>query len=226
MAGPRAPRRASFPAPALVLVTDSSRRPPHVDTGGEAWLDDVVREAVLGGVNVVQLREKSLPHGELIALGLHVRDAIAGRALLFVNGDIEAALALGADGVHLPEDGPDIAAVRARAGEALLISRAVHSAGAAARAEASGADIAQFGTVFETASKPGASAAGLDALREVCAAVRIPVVAIGGIAAGNAASVLHAGAAGIAVIGAIFDASGPRAAAASLREAIDGASAT
>lgn len=206
-----------FPRPALVLVTDSAR------LRGRA-LEDVVREAVLGGVGVVQLRGKAMPPAALVALGERVRGAIAGRALFFVNGDVDAAVALVADGVHLPEDGPVIADVRARVGRGVLISRAVHSVDAAVRAERDGADSVQLGTVFETASKPGRAAIGIEGVRAVCAAVQVPVIAIGGITAANAGAVLCAGAAGIAVIGAIFDADDPRAATAALRAAVASAS--
>ena len=206
-----------FPRPSLLLVTDSARLRRRA-------LEDVVREAVLGGANVVQLREKTMPHDALVALGARVRDAIAGRALFFVNGDIDAAVALGADGVHLPEDGPAIADVRARVGGTVLISRAAHSIADALQAERDGADIVQLGTAFETASKPGRAPMGVDGVRAVCAALRLPVVAIGGITAQNAGDVLRAGATGVAVIGAIFHAEDPRAAAAALRAAIDAAS--
>ena len=211
--------RPALPHPAIVLVTDSRRRQGH-EQQGEEWIDDVVREAVLGGVNIVQLREKHLQRGELVARGLHVRDAIAGRALFFVNGDAEAAVALTADGVHLPEDGPRIADIRARIGDRMMISRAVHSIEAAAAAEREGADILQLGAVFETTSKPGVTPLGIDGLREVCARVSVPVIAIGGITAGNAADVIRSGASGIAVIGAIFDAGDPRTAARDLRAAV------
>ena len=205
------------PRPALILVTDSAR------LRGRA-LEDVVREAVLGGADVVQLREKAMPHEALIALGAWLRAAIAGRALFFVNGDIDAAIALNADGVHLPEDGPAIADVRSRVGGRALISRAVHSVEAALQAERDGADIVQLGTAFATASKPGRAPLGIDGVRAVCAAVRVPVIAIGGITAANAGDVLRAGAVGVAVIGTIFDAGDPSAAAAELRAAIGAAS--
>jgi thiamine-phosphate pyrophosphorylase len=218
----REQRRAALHFPALELVTDTSRR-PKTETAGEAWLDDIVRDAVLGGVSIVQLREKHLSDGDLIALGLHVRDAIAGRALFFVNGNVDVALALDADGIHLPEDGPAIGAVRDRIERGMLISRAVHSVDAAVRAERAGADLLQAGTVFETASKPGATALGIDGLSEICSAVSVPVIAIGGINALTAAEALRAGAKGVAVISAIADAQQPREAASSLRRAIDAA---
>jgi thiamine-phosphate pyrophosphorylase len=215
-------RRSRIPAPALVLVTDTARR-PKLEATGEAWLDDVVREAVLGGVNIVQLREKHLSTGDLVALGLHVRDAIAGRALFFVNGNIEAAIALGADGVHLPEDATAIGTVRDRVGERVLISRAVHSIDVAVRAERAGADLVQAGTLFATASKPDAPLLGMEGLRRLCEAVTIPVIAIGGVRVQNAASALSAGATGVAAIGAFAEAAQPREAAIALRGALDAA---
>jgi thiamine-phosphate pyrophosphorylase len=205
-----------------MLVTDTSRR-PQLETTGDAWLDDVVREAVLGGVTMVQLREKHLSPVELVALGLHVRDAIARRVLFFVNSDVDAAITLAADGIHLPEAASTVRDVRGRVGDEMLISRSVHSVDAAVRAERDGADMLVAGTLFETESKPGTTILGTDGLRDICAAVELPVLAIGGINAENAAQALSAGAMGVAVVGAIADAGHPREAAAALRVAIDAA---
>jgi thiamine-phosphate diphosphorylase len=120
----------------------------------------------------------------------------------------------------LPESGPPTADIRASVGDHMLISRAVHGIDAALQAEREGADLLQLGTVFETTSKPGAALIGVDGLREICARVSIPVVAIGGITAANAHEVMRAGAAGVAVISSVLDSTEPRAAAASLRAAI------
>jgi thiamine-phosphate diphosphorylase len=218
-------RHVDLPRPALVLVTDSRRR-HNRPTEGEEWVDDVVREAVLGGANIVQLREKHLRRAELIALGLHVRDAIARRALFFVNGDIQAAIALAADGLHLPEDGPSIEDARRLVGDEMLISRAVHSVDAAIRAERDGADLLQLGTVFETGSKPHANPLGLDGVRAVCNQVFVPVIAVGGINLRNAPEVMRAGASGVAAIGAIFDADDSRRVAGELRSTLSGTAAT
>jgi thiamine-phosphate pyrophosphorylase len=211
-----------LPHPALVLITDSLRHGAPAER--TRWLADIVREAVLGGVNVVQLREKHLSSPQLIELGARVRDAIAGSALFFVNGDVEAAIALRADGIHLPEGGAATADVRARVGGLMLISRAVHSTDASVRAEREGADLIQFGTLFETASKPESTAAGVGELRRVCDVVSIPVIAVGGITRANVGAALDAGAAGVAVVGAIFDAPDPQAAAQALLSAIARAS--
>lgn len=200
--------------PALVLVTDAGR------LRGRA-IEDVVREAVLGGVDAVQLRDKDCAHTALLGLGARVRDAIAGRALFAVNSDIDAAFVLRADCVHLPEGGASIAAARARLGGAVLVSCAVHSVDAAVRAERDGADLVQVGTVFPSASHPNGAAIGTEGVRAVCDAVTLPVIAIGGITAAKAGDVIRAGAAGVAVIGAILDAADPRQAASELRGAID-----
>ncbi|MDE3095939.1 MAG: thiamine phosphate synthase [Chloroflexota bacterium] len=203
--------------PALMLVTDPLR------LRGRA-LADVVRAAVEGGVTIVQLRDRKASHAALLRDGALVREAIGRRARFFVNGDVGAAIALGADGVHLPEAAAPAAAARARvAGSTMLVSRAVHSVEAALRAERDGADIVQAGTLFETASKPGACTLGIDGLRAICDAVRLPVIAIGGVTAANAGRAIEAGAAGVAVIGAIFDADDTAAAARALRAALDGA---
>lgn len=209
--------RRMLPQPTLMLITQSTRRG---EDEGIRWMTDIVRDAALGGVNVVQLREKHLTRAHLIDAGLHVRDAITDRAMLFVNGDVEAAIALRADAVHLPEDGPAIAGVRDLVGADMLISRAVHDVDGAIRAVHEGADLVQIGTVFETSSKPGVTPLGVAGVRDVVEAVHVPVIAVGGITADNAGDVIRAGVTGIAVIGAIFDAPNPREAAAALKRGI------
>lgn len=202
--------------PALVLVTDSSR------LRGRDMVDVVV-PAVEGGVNIVQVREKAMPPRMRAGLARRVRGAIGDVALLFLNGDPEVARESAAAGVHLPESddvGAHVAAVRGLCGEAVLVSCAVHSVEAAQRAASAGADLLQFGTVFASGSKPGVAPAGIDGLVAVVESVHVPVIPIGGITAANAGDAIAAGAAGVAVIGAIFDAPDPRAAAHALRQAI------
>jgi thiamine-phosphate pyrophosphorylase len=213
--------RVRFSRPVLMLVTDRLRiadRP----RGGSEELDDIAREASLGGVDIVQLREKDVSTPDLIRIGLHVRDAIGGRARLFVNADLAAAGTLAANGAHLPTGGPTVEA-REMLGERIVVSVAAHNVEEARRAERDGADMLVAGTVFSSASHPGGELLGLDGLRSICAAVDIPVLGIGGVTADNAASVMQTGAAGVAVIGAIFDAPDPRSAARDLRRAIDNA---
>jgi thiamine-phosphate pyrophosphorylase len=196
-----------------MLVTDSARL-----RGRD--LVAVVSDAVDGGVNVVQLREKSLSHAPLVALATRMRDAIGGRARLLVNSDVEAAIDSGADGVHLPTGSVSIADVRARIGPAILISCAVHSAEEALAAERDGADLLVLGSVFPSATHPDGAVLGVDAVAAICARTRIPVIGIGGVTPHNATSVMRAGASGIAVISAIFDADDACAAACDLSIAI------
>ncbi len=199
-----------------MLVTDRSR------LRGRS-LEDVASQAAAGGANVVQLREKDLPSGDLYDLAASLRAALGGRALLLVNERADVALAAGADGVHLPERSLPGKAVRDIVGDSFIVGRSVHSVDAAVRAEAEGADFVEIGTIFETASKPGAEPAGVELIGAVARAVRTPVVAIGGITVENAAGVIEAGAGGVAIIGAIMDADDPKQAACRLSRALEAA---
>jgi thiamine-phosphate pyrophosphorylase len=190
-----------------MLITDR-----HV-AGGEDALVRRVREAVDGGVNVVQLREKDLDDDALLPLAERVRDAIGGHAKLIVNGSLDIALAVGADGVHLPEDAPPLP----KRPSGLIVGHSVHSAKGATLAEAAGADYVVFGPVYETASHPGVPAAGLEALSGVVKAVSIPVVAIGGVLITRVAAIMDANAAGVAVISAILGSPSPYEAASAIR---------
>lgn len=208
--------RRRLPRPCLCLVTDRRRC-----RGRD--LAEMVSLAVEGGVNLVQLREKDLPGGELYDLALSLRRAIRGRALFTVNERLDVALAAGADGVHLPEQGLATEVARRLAGGGLLVGRSVHGVEAALQAERKGADFVQLGTIFATASKPGAKPGGLALVRAVREAVALPLLAIGGITAGNAAAVIGAGADGVAVVSAVTEADDPRAAAADLWRSVSGA---
>src|SRR4051812_24908172 len=157
-------------------------------------LANVVR-AVAGGVDMIQVREKDLAALELLDLVCHVRDAAAGsRTKVLVNGRLDVALIAGIDGVHLPGDGLPAAQVRPHV---RTLGVSCHSTEEATRAERDGVDYVIFGPVFET---PGKKAVGIDALRRVAQAVKIPVLAIGGITSENTLAVLEAGASGIAAI--------------------------
>jgi thiamine-phosphate diphosphorylase len=153
--------------------------------------------AVRAGATVVQLRRKGASTGELVECGVGLR---ALGVTVVVNDDVEAAIALEADGVHLGQG--DAGAERARAA-GLLLGRSVVTP---EQARAADADYLGAGPVWETPSKHDADPAiGLDGLRAVCEAAAVPVVAIGGVDAGNAADCIRAGAAGVAVIRAAAD---------------------
>jgi thiamine-phosphate pyrophosphorylase len=154
------------------------------------------QQAVAAGATVVQLRVKA-PTAEVIERGHGLRDL---GVTFVVNDDVEAALALGADGVHLGQGDEGAEAARAAG---LLLGR---SASTLEQALAADADYLGVGPVWETPSKGDADPAiGLEGLREICAAVELPVVAIGGIDASNAGDCIRAGAAGVAVIRAATD---------------------
>lgn len=175
---------------------------------------DAAKAAVEGGATVVQWRLKDVPTLDSVERGRSTRSLCARSGVTFiVNDDVEAALMLGADGVHLGRE--DEGAERARTQGLLLGLSATNLDEARQLADA--ADYLGVGPVWETPSKGDAAPAiGLEGLKEICAAVSVPVVAIGGIDATNAALCIQAGAAGVAVIRAARD-------AAALRRAIDAA---
>lgn len=205
---------SKLPTPTLMLVTDRRL------AGGEDALVRAVAEAVEGGVNVVQLREKDLPPAELLPLACRLREVTAGRALLLVNGPVEVAVAAGADGVHLPEDAP--AQGWGPEPLRLIVGRAVHSLEAARKAVDEGVDYLVAGPVYGTGSHPAAEPAGSGFVRKLASSVTVPVIGIGGITAMNAADVMQAGASGVAVISAILGTDSPGGAAHELWEAIYG----
>jgi thiamine-phosphate pyrophosphorylase len=167
---------------------------------------EVARRAVEGGATVVQLRLKDATTDEVVAAGRGFREL---PATFVVNDDVEAALRLGADGVHL--GGGDSGAARA-VGEGLLLGTSAASVREAREGEARGAAYVGAGPVWPTPSKPDAGPpTGLDVLAAICAAVSVPVVAIGGVDASNAAECIRAGAAGVAVVRAAADTEALRA---------------
>jgi thiamine-phosphate pyrophosphorylase len=171
--------------------------------------------AVSDGATVVQLRLKDTETAEVVATGEPMPAACRAAGVLFVvNDDVEAALRLGADGVHLGRG--DAGAERAL-GAGLLLGLSASSVEEARAAAAAGASYVGAGPVWATPSKPDAGVPlGLEGLAAVCAAVAAPVVAIGGVDASNAAECIRAGAAGVAVIRAVAELR-------ALRAAVDGA---
>ncbi len=205
-----------IPPPYLCLVTDRS-----VCLAQGARLEEAVAEAVEGGVNIVQLREKDLPADALLRLAEAICARLAGRALLFVNDRVDVALAAGAEGVQLGEQSLPVEAARKAAGGRLLLGRSVHSYDGAIEADRQRPDLLVVGSIFPTRSHPGAAPLGPGPLARIASDARAPVIAIGGITAANCAGVVGAGAQGVAVITAILAAPEPRAAARELRRALD-----
>ena len=165
---------------------------------------------------MVQLREKDLSAAEMLALACRLREVTRGRALLFINDRVDVALACEADGVQLGEEGLPVDAARRASDGELLLGRSVHSIEGAVAAEAEGVDVVVVGTIFESQSHPGASAAGAGLLRRVSDRVSVPALAIGGVTAANVSTVIAAGASGAAVIGDIVASDDPERAARAL----------
>ena len=170
------------------------------------------RVAVEGGATVVQWRLKDVPRVDVVERGRATRSLCARYGIPFVvNDDVEAALMLGADGVHLGRGDEGVDGAKE---QGLMLGLSATTLDEA-RAADGVADYIGAGPVWATPSKPDASEPlGIDGLRELCAAVSTPVVAIGGIDASNAADCIRAGATGVAVIRAARD-------AAALARAID-----
>ena len=212
---PPLPAKASQPIarPIVCYVTD--RKALSGEKTPSALLDKI-RAAAAAGVDWVQIREKDLPARELLAL---VREAVAlgsdrpGSMQMIVNDRLDVALAAGAAGVHLGHASvPARDVVRwCRAGNApadFLVGVSCHSLEGAQEAESAGASYTYFGPIHETPSKiPFGKPHGVEELAHVAKAVRIPVIAIGGVNESNAAECIRAGAAGIAAIRMIQDAS-------------------
>lgn len=196
------------------LITDRKR--------SRGILCHTIEEALLGGVDCVQVREKGGPARELYETALkllpHTREA---GAMLLVNDRVDVALASGADGVHLAAKSLPPAKARELLGEKPLLGCSVHSLAEAREAASAGVDYVTFGHVYPTSSKPGLPPRGVRELAGIVESVQVPVLAIGGIDESNVGEVLETGCAGIAVISTIGAAQDPRLAARRLRQAVD-----
>ena len=181
------------------------------------------REALAGGVTMIQLRAKSLTDREAFELGLALRDecAIHGAAFL-VNDRIDIALALKADGVHLGVDDFPLESARELAGPEFVIGFSPETDQQAAEAKDRGASYLGVGPVFGTTSKQDAGPSiGLEKIALRTKLGGIPTIGIGGVTDTNAGAVIGAGACGVAVISAMLCAGNPRGAAINLRNAVD-----
>jgi thiamine-phosphate diphosphorylase len=184
---------------------------------------DVARQALDGGAALLQWRDKRREKGDQVPQARAVQALCReNRALFIANDHADLALALGADGVHLGQHDLPVELVRPLVPARFVVGVSTNNAEEARRAENLGASYVAVGAVFPTASKPPdrTRAASPERVREVKAAVSIPVVAIGGINASNARQVLDVGADAVAVISAVCSAADPRAAAGELARLI------
>ncbi len=183
---------------------------------------DFLRAALAGGVDLLQLRDKTATDDDLRAAAKTFRSCCdeAG-ALFLVNDRPDLAVACGADGVHVGQDDMEPARARQIAGDALIVGRSTHSA---AQLDAAAAvDYSAVGPVHATPTKPGRPAVGLEPIRYAAAHAPVPWFAIGGLDAENVDEVIDAGARRIVVVRAITEATDPRAAARALGSALDAA---
>lgn len=187
--------------------------------------EDQVEAAVAGGATAIQLREKTLPAGDVVAIGRRIAAICRRSGVLFiVNDRADVAVECGAEGLHVGPDDLAVPDARKILGRGKIVGASAGTIAEAQRAQAEGADYLGVGSVFATLTKPDAGEPlGVARLAEIIRVVTIPVVGIGGITAENAADVIRAGAAGVAVIAAVVGQDDIAAAGRRLRERIDAA---
>jgi thiamine-phosphate pyrophosphorylase len=180
---------------------------PISAVAGEDSLVQRIHAAARAGAHIIQIRQPQLEGLAFTRLVQRALGAIEGAASrIVVNDRVDVALAAGAHGVHLRGDSMAAARVRAIVPPGFVIGRSVHSVDEAREAERGGGlDYLLFGTVFASASKPGAAPAGIEVLARACGAVALPVLGIGGVTASTVGTVARAGAAGFAAIGLFAD---------------------
>jgi thiamine-phosphate pyrophosphorylase len=206
-------RRERLRTARLYFVCDAC--PP----GGD--LEALLRAALSGGVDIVQLREKELGRAEIersAATFRRVCDTYS--ALFIVNDDPELARACDADGVHVGQDDGSVEAARELLGPDAIIGLSTHSEQQIEAADDAAVDHISVGPVWETPTKPGRPAVGLGLISHAARRATHPFFAIGGIDAGNAEQVVQAGARRLCVVRAIRDAAEPTAVAAELRRTV------
>jgi len=187
----------------LYAITDRTLVP-----GG--GLTSLIPRLADGGLRGLQLREKDLSEEELLKLASAIRPAMEQHKVQWlVNGSMDVAMKVNANGVHLPSPA-DPREARRRLGPAALIGKSVHSTGESRDAARGGADFLLFGPVFDTPSKrPFGAPQGIERLGEVCESVDIPVYAVGGMTPERVAGCLKAGARGVAVVSGLMAAEDP-----------------
>ncbi|MGA2319894.1 MAG: thiamine phosphate synthase [Solirubrobacteraceae bacterium] len=210
-----AERRERLAAARLYLVCAAGLEESSND---ERPLAELIREAVAGGVDVVQLREKHLPDEKLVAVANAAR-VLCERlgVLMIVNDRPFVAREARADGVHVGQDDMSPAEVREIVGPDMLVGLSTHAPEEIDAVDPALVDYIGVGPIHETPTKPGRAAVGLELIRYAAEHAAVPFFAIGGLHAGNLAETLQAGASRVCVLRAISGAGDPRSAARSLR---------
>jgi thiamine-phosphate pyrophosphorylase len=199
----------------LYVITDQA-------IAGGLTHEEIAEQAIAGGADVIQLRDKLCGCRELCQIGRAIRTITIKTGTVFiVNDRLDVALACGADGVHLGQDDMRVDAARQIAPPGFIIGISVGTVDEAVRAEQQGADYIAVSPIFSTDSKKDAGhGRGLDALSEIRRSVSVPVIAIGGINPDNIHEVIGAGADGVAVISAVVGSRNITAAARNLSERV------
>ncbi|HCX62642.1 MAG TPA: thiamine phosphate synthase [Clostridiales bacterium] len=171
----------------------------------EKTLPEAVEEAILGGATFIQLREKNLGYEEFFKIAGEVKTVTDKYNIPFViNDNVDVAASIDADGVHIGQSDEEIKTAREKLGFNKIIGLSAVTVEDAIKAEQSGADYIGVGAVFNTSTKLDADTVLFETLKEICDAVSIPVVAIGGISKDNVLELIDTGIAGISVVSAIF----------------------
>lgn len=174
---------------------------------GKQSLYEQVESALKGGATCVQLREKELCDEDFLNEAMKISSLCKQYGVpFFINDNVEIAIKCHADGIHVGQEDMEAAQVRQKVGNDMLIGVSVHSVEEALKAVGNGADCLGVGAMFSTSTKADASVLPKETLRDICAAVDIPVVAIGGIGKANIAQLAGTGIAGVALVSAIFGA--------------------
>lgn len=178
-----------------------------------------VEKALKGGATFVQLREKTLDRETFLAEAKEIQELCRQYKVPFViNDNVEIATAMDADGVHVGQSDMEAGSVREKLGEDKILGVSAQTVEQAIYAEQSGADYLGVGAVFPTGTKTDADEVSFETLKAICEAVKIPVIAIGGISMGNVMRLEGSGICGIAVISALFAQADIERATAELKE--------
>lgn len=185
---------------------------------GKMTLYEQVEAALRNGMTCLQLREKNLPEEQFLEEAVKFAELCRNyRVPFIINDNVDIAVKCGADGVHVGQDDMNVSLVRERVGDKMIIGVSVHNVEEAVKAVSGGADYLGIGAVFPTSTKTDANVMSTGVIREICNAVDVPTVAIGGINSSNIMKLSGSGVDGIAVVSAIFGAESPGNAAAELR---------
>ena len=172
---------------------------------GKQSLYEQVESALKGGATCVQLREKELDEESFLKEAMEISALCKQYGVpFFVNDNVDIAIKCKADGIHVGQEDMEAAQVRQRVGDDMIIGVSVHSVEEALEAVKNGADCLGLGAVFSTSTKTDVDLLPRETLRDICAAVDIPVVAIGGINKSNISQLASTGIDGVALVSAIF----------------------